>query len=254
MKVIFLGVGEACDEKYPNTSIWLQTRTEGVRRSLLLDCGFTVPPQYWRQTPDPEDLDALWISHFHGDHFFGIPALLVRFWEMKRQKPLTLLGQSGVEDRVRDAMELAYPNFLQKLQFPLEFIAAEPEREILAVGLKWRFAENSHGQRDLAVRIEDGSCSVFYSGDGAPTPETLQLAQGCHLVIHEAFRMEGTTPGHGTVRDCLQFALQAHAATLALVHLQRDERSTRYDAIQELLNGTGGIHGLLPEPGDALEL
>ncbi len=249
-----MGVGEACDERYANTSIWLRTETDGLQRSVLLDCGFTVPSLYWRQTTNPDDLDALWISHFHGDHFFGVPALLLRFWETKREKPLTILGQSGVEDMVRRTMELAYPHFLQKLMYPLEFITAEPTREILAVGLKWQFALNGHGQRDLAVRIEDGAHSVFYSGDGLPTPETAALAEGCDLVIHEAFRMEGVTPGHGTVRECIDFSRRARAASLALVHLQRDERKERFSDILNLLKGIEDIQVLLPEPGDELNL
>ena len=84
----------------------------------MLDCGFTVPSLYWQQTSDQDDLDALWISHFHGDHFFGVPALLLRLWEMKRSKPLAIVSQTGVERIVTQAMELAYPGFFAKTHLP----------------------------------------------------------------------------------------------------------------------------------------
>ncbi len=95
MRVTFLGVGEACDERLPNTSLWVQSGVGDQRQSVMMDCGFTVPSLYWQQQSDPNDLDALWISHFHGDHFFGVPALLLRFWEMKRSKALAIVSQSG---------------------------------------------------------------------------------------------------------------------------------------------------------------
>lgn len=177
MKITFLGVGEACDALLPNTSLWVETGTEGRRCSVMLDCGFTVPPRYWLQTEDPDDLDALWISHFHGDHFFGAPALLLRFWEMRRTKPLVVIGQPGIEQLIWSSMDLAYPNFLPKLTYPLEFHTAIPGDTMHAAGLHWNFAESSHGQRNLSVRVNDGSEAIFYSGDGLPSEDTLELAK-----------------------------------------------------------------------------
>ena len=164
MKVVFLGVGEAFDENLTNTSIWVRSKASGVAGSVLLDCGFTAPSAYWRQGVDREELDAVWISHFHGDHFFGLPALLLKFWEMKRVKPLLIVGQTRVEEVVRQAMDLAYPHFMNKLGFPLEFVPVNVNQTIDCAGFTWSFAENGHGQRDLALRLDDGKRSLFYSG------------------------------------------------------------------------------------------
>lgn len=254
MKVVFLGVGEACDERLANTSVWMVTIGDNQKRSILLDCGFTVPSLYWQRVSDPEDLDALWVSHFHGDHFFGVPALLLRMYEMQRRKPLLILGQPSIEQLIHQAMDLAYPGFVGKLTYPLEFFEAEPGDLLHAVGLDWQFAENSHTQRDLAVRIGDGRHSIFYSGDGLPNPRTLSLAHGCDLIVHEAFRLEQSKPGHGTVLECIEFARKAGVSNLALVHIQRDERRERLLDIVRLLDQIGDIHVFLPEPGDELEL
>jgi ribonuclease Z len=254
MKVTFLGVGEACDERMPNTSVWVETEADHQRRSVMLDCGFTVPSNYWKRTSDPQDLDALWISHFHGDHFFGVPALLLRFWEQKRSKPLALVGQAGLEQTVTQVMELAYPQFLPKLTYPIEFYEIEPGEKVHLAGLDWSTAASLHGQRNLAVRIEDRRHALFYSGDGLFSPETLALARGCDLAIHEAFQLEPAIAGHGTVRQCLDFGRETGAATLALVHVQRDERRNRYQEIISLLEGGSELHVIMPESGDVLEL
>jgi ribonuclease Z len=252
MKVTFLGVGEACDERLPNTSIWLVSGEGASRRSILLDCGFTAPPQYWKECSDPNDLDAVWISHFHGDHFFGIPALLLRFWEQKRTRPLTIVGQAGIEAKVREAMELAYPNFMPKLEYPLGFHVATPGDELTVAGLSWMTRASGHGQSNLSLRISDGEGAVFYSGDGMATDETLKLACGCDLVIHEAFRLDQPTPGHGTVTQSIEFTREAGVAKLALVHLQRDERRDRYREIVDVIRHSLDPEVYLPEPGDTL--
>lgn len=254
MQVTFLGVGEACDERLPNTSIWLVSGEGSSRCSILLDCGFTAPPLYWRECPDPNDLDGVWISHFHGDHFLGLPALLLRFWEQKRTRPLAILGQAGIEEKVHQAMELAYPNFLARLEYPLEFHIAAAGTDFSAAGLSWKACASSHGQANFSVRVSNGHCSVFYSGDGAPTEETLQLALGCRLMIHEAFRLDQSTPGHGTVSQCIEFARRAAVPELALVHLQRDERRDRYAEILNVIRHSLDPEVTLPEPGDVLTL
>jgi ribonuclease BN (tRNA processing enzyme) len=254
MKVTFLGVGEACDERLPNTAIWLESGFAESRRSVLLDCGFTAPPEYWRRCSDPEDLDAVWISHFHGDHFLGLPALLLRFWEQKRTKPLAIVGQAGTEEIVRRAMELAFPNFLPKLAYSLDFCTASAGEAIEVAGLLWTAASSGHGQSNLAVRIHDGQHSVFYSGDGMATDETLQLSAGCDLVIHEAFRLTDATPGHGTVAQCIEMARSARVPRLALVHMQRDERRERVSEVLERIRRVKDIEVHLPVPGDALSL
>jgi len=256
MKIVFLGVGEACDENTPNTAVWIQTEAEdGEPRSLLFDCGPTVTPLFFKETNDPENLDALWISHFHADHFFGAPTLLLRFWEMKRRRALTIIGQTGVHKVLNEVMELAYPGFLAKLTYPLIFEEVEPHREALRLlGLSWRFAQNGHGQRDLAVRLEDGKNSIFYSGDGSPTEETLALADSCSLIIHEAFDLEDSMPGHGTIQKCVDFARKAKASSLALVHIQRDVRKNRYEEILNVINKVDDFHVLLPDTGDRLDL
>ncbi len=254
MKAVFLGVGEACDERLPNTSVWIRTETDGSPRSVLLDCGFTVPPLYWSQTEDPEDLDALWISHFHGDHFFGVPALLLRFWETKRSKPLAVVGQPGVGELVEQCMRLAYPGIIDKLTYPLEFFTAEAGRALKVGGLTWRFAETLHGQTDLAVRIDDGKHSVFYSGDGLFSHQSIELARGCDIAVHEAFKLDCPVTGHGSVLQCLDFAARAGVGVLALVHVQRDERRRKYDDMLKVIESVTAFHVLLPEPGDELEL
>jgi ribonuclease Z len=254
MEITFLGVGEAFDENLPNTSMLIRIENQETPATILLDCGYSVPPRFWQLGLDVETLDGIWISHFHADHAFGLPPLLVRFWEEKRNKDLYFLGQEGIESFVLKCLDLAYPNFLPRLEFSLRFIEVEPGEPVTALGLSWRTAVNDHPQRDLALRLDAEGTSVFYSGDGRPTSEPRALAEGVHLIVHEAFHLSKDIPGHGTIAGCLDMAQACRAKRLALVHIQRDVRRERFDDIKELVNSVEDLEIFIPEPGDRLNI
>lgn len=254
IEVLFLGVGEAFDEKLPNTSILIRYRDGTPPVTLLLDCGFSAPSQFWKEEPDADILDGIWISHFHGDHCLGVPPLLVRFWEEGRKKALTLLGQKGIDAFTRTSLDLAYPGIYERLGFPLKFLEVEPEKDGEIFGLNFKTAVNSHSQRDLALRIDAQEKSIYYSGDGKATPESMVLAKGSQLIIHEAFSLEAEIPGHGTVTGSIKMAKECGASNLALVHIQRKVRSQVIDEMQRFTHMAGSLNLLVPEPGFRITL
>ena len=254
MIITFLGVGEACDPDFANTSVLLKTGSGTNKYYILLDCGFTTPHRFFAEENDPDSLDALWISHFHGDHFFGTPLLLLRLTEMARKKPLTIAGPRGIEQTIRTALDLAYPSFLSKLTFALSFTEIDPGENVQLAGTAWRTAESLHSQHALALRIDTYDTSLFYSGDGRPTADTETLAQKCDMAIHEAFMISPTTPGHGSVTGCLDFAKKCGIRHLALVHLAREERRLKTREILSLLDREQDVKALLPMPGETYRL
>lgn len=255
MEVIFLGVGEAFDEDMPNTSILVRGNPgEEQATLLLLDCGFSVPPQFWKQKLPAHELDGIWLSHFHADHTLGLPALIVRFWEEGRREPLTLLGQKGVEDYFHRLVEIAYQGFEEKLKFPVKFIEVEPGPSIKFLGLTLTAAETDHSRRDLALKITDRKKAVYYSGDGGPTGESLPLAAGCDLMIQESFHPDLEIPGHATARGAIDAAIQTHVSNLALVHIERRSRKQVKEWIKTKDELPESLNVFVPEPGDRVVL
>lgn len=250
MEIRFVGVGECCDINHPNTSFQVKT-SDG--QYLLFDCGFSTPWLYFRHCADGNELDLIWISHFHGDHFFGLPLLFLRLWEMGREKPLKIYGQAGGWDKISQTMELAFPGFADKMTYPLIYTGVEPGTPVLDGSLKWQAAEARHSVRSLAIRLDDDHHSLFYSGDGGATSATMTIASGCDLVIHESFWLDQDSIGHGSVVDSLAFAAKVGAGKLALVHLQRQVRSEQITIVEEMIKKSG-LDAWLPRAGEQLSL
>jgi ribonuclease BN (tRNA processing enzyme) len=242
MKVIFLGVGEACDEALPNNSHLILSDT-----IFLLDCGYSAAVQLWRYNPDPSFLDAIYITHRHADHYFGIPALLVRMWEEKRTKPLTIICQRGLKNLTQELIEYGYQGLFNKLAFPIDFREVDEHQSITLNELKLGFATTRHSVKNLAIRVSDGENTICYSGDGMFNEETEELYKGADLVIHETYLSHQQTPGHASVDDVIDMAKRNHIKCLALTHLQRTLRK-RLKTYLESKISQEKLKIIIPEP------
>ena len=257
MRVTFVGVGEAFDDSVPNTSLFLAGLTGGARATVLLDCGFTAAAAFFAcptlSVADREaGPDAVWISHFHGDHFFGLPWLVARLQEAGRTRELPIFGGPEATQRVFAALDLAYPHLREKLGFAVRPVAVVPGEAFSLAGFPARTAATEHGAPCLALRLETERGAFFYSGDGRCGPACRELASGCALAVFEAYGLTGGAPGHGSVEESLNRAGEAWVEALALVHVRRDVRRDRSADIRRTL-AEAPLRAFLPEPGQVFE-
>jgi ribonuclease Z len=215
MKVVFLGTGEAFDENDPNNSSLIISDETG----LLLDCGMTTPFQLWKYDNDQNMLDAVYISHSHADHYFGLPALLVRMGEEKRKNPITVICQK--REDIKKLMDVGYKGFIKKLKIKINFIEIRNRNNFRFRDLELFFAQTEHSATNYAVRVESKGKSVCYSGDGDYTKETEKLYKNCDLLIHEAYFYDKKAEGHGCITDLIKMAQRNNVKCLALTHINR---------------------------------
>ncbi|GAB5537612.1 MAG: ribonuclease Z [Rubricoccaceae bacterium] len=93
-EVIPLGVGSAIPTKTRHLS-GTMVRREG--RMVLFDCGEGTQLQILRGDLARGKLDAICITHLHGDHIFGLPGLITTLALLERTEPLTIIGPKGVQ-------------------------------------------------------------------------------------------------------------------------------------------------------------
>src|SRR5256886_11967041 len=106
MRVRFLGSGDAFGSG-GRFQTCIHAQAAGAQ--VLLDCGATSLVAMRRFGVDPQAIDAVVLSHLHGDHFGGVPFLILDAQFKRRTRPLTLAGPPGVEARVRATMEVLFP-------------------------------------------------------------------------------------------------------------------------------------------------
>ena len=247
MKLEFVGVGEAFDFKLGSHCLLIHSQT-----SLLVDCGWAALAALFEQHPQPDFVDAVYITHFHADHTFGIPAMLARMIEERRTKPLTFIGQAGTQKRVSQIVSLAYGGLTDRCPFEILFLETEKSTSFKEFQLS--FAETAHSMKNMALCIESNGVSVGISGDGGLTDSTRQLFRDCTVLIHEAYTLNDPVPGHTTAEQVVAFARSCpKLKTLALVHLKRDERKTRLSSYQALGEDTP-FSLAVPQPGEVMEV
>jgi ribonuclease Z len=91
---------------------------------LLFDCGEGTQRQLLRSVGLP-DLDAVFLTHYHADHWLGLPGMLKTFDLRGRDKPLTVYGPPGLR-ALFDALRPVYG----RVSYPVTFRELERHEEV----------------------------------------------------------------------------------------------------------------------------
>lgn len=243
MQIKFLGVGEAFDNTLPNNSHLLTSD----KANVLIDCGYSIPQQWFRLGKEADFLDAIYISHKHADHFFGLPMILMRIWEEGRTKPITIICQKELVEFFKGFTELAYRGFVAKFNYEMNFIGVESGQTIEFNNLTLSFAPTIHSIENLAIKVSDGENSYCYSGDGQFIEETVALYKNCDLVIQETYLYDEKKIGHACIADSMKMAEENSVKCLALTHLQRDFRKNDLPTLIGKIK-SDKVKIIIPEP------
>src|SRR5262249_46609687 len=120
MRVTVLGSGDAFGAGGRFHSAYL---TEAGGATFLLDCGPSILQAAKRLSWDLEKLDAVLLTHLHGDHFGGVPFLFMEYrYSTPRTRPFVIYGPEGTERRVKALFAALYErSACEPLPFPLQY-------------------------------------------------------------------------------------------------------------------------------------
>jgi ribonuclease Z len=265
IRITFLGTAAARPTVGRNVSA-IAVQREGDL--MLFDCGEGTQRQMMR-FGSGFNVQAVFVTHLHADHFLGIIGLLRTMGLQGREDPIHLYGPPGAEDVLTNAVHLG----IERVSFPVRVrevgpgdsiplgeyeVAAFPVRHgTSAVGYVLRehprlgrfdvdraralgvpegplFGRLHRGE---PVEVNGGTIRpeevvgdprpgrlVVYTGDTRPTPETIEVARGADLLIHEAtFGEEDADRAretfHSTAKGAALLARDAGVARLVLTHI-----------------------------------
>ena len=149
---------------------------------VLLDCGATSLPALRRCGLDPGAIAGVFVSHLHGDHFGGLPFLILDAQFAGRTAPLAVAGPPGTGQRLAEAMECLFPGSSRvRRRFAVEVTELGPGGSATTAGARAQAFQASHpsGAPALILRLTLGGRIIAYTGDTAwtqPPPRSRALA------------------------------------------------------------------------------
>ena len=197
MRLTIVGSGDAFGSGgRSNTCFWLET----VKATLIVDFGASALSALKARMLDINKLDGIVLSHLHGDHFGGVPFLLLDAQFLaRREKPLTIAGPPGTRTRLDAAMEVFFPKSTgTKWRFPwnVQEIALDVETDVLGHTVRTTEVIHQSGAPSTALRLSDGEKTFAYSGDSEWTDALLPIAAEADIFICECYAYAGKMTGH----------------------------------------------------------
>src|SRR6058998_2793373 len=116
----------------------LLVRRGGER--LLFDCAEGTQRQLLRSSVGLVDLPEIFLTHYHADHYLGLPGMLKTFSLRGREVPLTVYGPRGLRDLFG-----ALRRIFGKLTYPVELVELAPGDVLERDGYRLEPIEVDHG-------------------------------------------------------------------------------------------------------------
>ena len=189
---------------------------------LLIDCGCSSLIGLQKCGIDVASIDTVVISHLHGDHFGGLPFMLLEAkYVSSRQRPLTLIGPPGLQKQVDEALEALYPGTIgEGLQFPVIYRELDPRQSEQQGSFVISCCQVKHGNNPhaYALRIEVAGKVLCFSGDTEWTETLVELVDGSDLFLAECFAYAQAVPSHLDYQTLLQQQERLNCKKMVLTH------------------------------------
>jgi len=209
---------------------------DGPRSRFAIDFGASSLIALAQQGIEPNSLDAIILTHLHGDHCGGVPFLLIdAMLGAKRTRPLTIAGPRDLRRRMDEIREALFPGSrVMTPTFPLTWLEMEPGRPhtVLDLIVTPEAARHTEQTNPTAVRVEVGGKVVAYTGDTEWTEDVARVARGADLFIAECYYYDKPVRWHLNYPAVAARRDEFGAKRVILTHMSR-EMLAHADAVPE---------------------
>jgi len=216
MRIIFLGTGTGVPEKNNSPSSIL---IEIKNKKLLFDLGDGVIKNLVRKNISVNDIDALFITHFHVDHISGvIPFLFAsRYPADLRKKNLYIFGPEGT-DMFFKRISKIFKDQIKPESYSLFIKELKPGKIFHFKRIKIKTFKTKHRKESIGYIIYEKDKKVIYTGDTDYDEDYKKIFKKTHLLITECsvpFNIEGHMSPEKIVKLCENIEVKK----IALIHL-----------------------------------
>ncbi|MFG3596288.1 MBL fold metallo-hydrolase [Bradyrhizobium sp. RDI18] len=223
MQLRFVGCGDALGSGGRYNTCFHVT---GASVNFLIDCGASSLPALKRLGIARDEIDLILITHFHGDHFGGLPFLLLDAQFTRRSRPLVIAGPQGIETKLASLMEALFEHSSKtKQRFDLSVVALEPEQSRTFGDVKVTPYPVVHGESGgpfLAYRVEVEGRVIAYSADTEWTETLIPAGRDADLFVAEAYYFDKIVKNHLSLKTLAAHLPEINPKRLVLTHMSDD--------------------------------
>jgi ribonuclease BN (tRNA processing enzyme) len=238
MKLRFLGTGDAFGSGGRFNTCFYVEHSHGA---FLIDCGASSLIPMRKFGIEPNSIQVVFITHLHGDHFGGLPFLILDAQLVSRRATsLTIAGPPGLGERLFAAMEVLFPGSSHiERQFALDILELQPEQAQVVLGITVTpyLVKHPSGAPSFALRIEADNKVLCYSGDTEWVDDLLVAARNSDLLLVEAYFFDKPIKFHLDFATLAAKRSQIDARRVILTHLSADMlrrvRETGYEIAED---------------------
>lgn len=165
LRITFLGTGGSLPTRSRNPSAVMVNRKGEL---ILFDCGEGTQQQMMRAKTGMMSLSSIFVSHFHADHFLGVPGLIQTMSFMGRKEPLMIYGPEGIREFTELFKAFGY--------FNLRY-------DIIGVELKPGDVVEREGYAVRALKTEHSISSLGYALVEKPRPGRFNRERAIELGV-----------------------------------------------------------------------
>ena len=219
-EIVFVGTSDAFGGGGRRQSAYL---VRGPSGGVLLDCGQTTGTGLGDLGIPLAEIDTIVVSHFHADHFGGIPLfLLASLYREGRVKPVVIAGPPQIEARVRAAARaLGHAIEDHEWTFPIHFQELPPgaDHELGPVRVKTFETHHSPDSHPHGMIVQAGEKKIAYSGDTGWFDGLPSLVNGTDLFLCECTQVQRGFEYHLSLEEMTEYRERFDTGHLVLTHL-----------------------------------
>jgi ribonuclease BN (tRNA processing enzyme) len=214
---------------------------EASATRFLIDCGATALVAIRRFGVDPNGIETVFLTHLHGDHFGGLPFLILDAQLVSRRTtPLTIAGPPGLRERVPALMEAMFPGSSKvERKFAVHLVEIEPETPTVVNGVEVQAFPVKHpsGSPSFALRLTYERKVICYTGDTEWVDALISAARGADLLIAEAYTAERPVRFHLDWATLQEHLPEIAAKSVLLTHMSPDMLGRTPEAAEKAEDG-----------------
>jgi len=210
---------------------------DGPRSRFAIDFGTSSLIALAQQGIEHNSLDAILLTHLHGDHCGGVPFLLIdAMLAAKRTRPLVIAGPRDLRRRMDQIREALFPgSHVMTPKFPLTWIEMEPgtAHAVLDLVVTPEPARHTAETNPTAVRVEVADKVIAYTGDTEWTDDVARVARGADLFIAECYFYDKPVKWHLNYQTIAALRQSLGAKRVVLTHMSDEMLARAADVPEE---------------------